>query len=226
MNKIQTADILATRADTGEVRATLGNAATGRGYLQEAAVYGPDGFVSRPLPPTDGECAQALYAKLGHHTAVIGSRDNRHADKVGTMDDGDRMIVSGGEARIMVKYGRDAINLYTVNQGVDQSMMIDLDGAAGLTTISNGKAYVTMREDKLVLAVNGGGSITIDKGGIKLIGGSIDVLGGFVRLGDQGGGSPGMVPMALGASPAAVASAKVFGALMVFALAFLVLVFG
>jgi len=215
---ILTADILATEATDGEVRAQLGDAALGKGFVQEAAIYGVDGFVGRPNPPDDeGNAAQALYLQDGDDTQIIGTRDNRWADKVGTMEPGDRAIITDGEARVFVKQSRDAVVLYSVNQPEDKSMLIDIGGLEGEIKIVNGGAFITMTNDSIVLAVNGGGSLTIDADGVRAIGNSFQAVAPVVQLGDVGGGTPAPPTPAnavavSAASPPNLVSTKVFAA--------------
>jgi len=209
---ILTADILATEATDGEVRAQLGDAALGKGFVQEAAIYGVDGFVGRPNPPDDeGNAAQALYLQDGDDTQIIGTRDNRWADKVGTMEPGDRAIVSKGAARVFLKNERDAVVIYTEhgNQGI--GMLIDVGGVEGEIKIVNGAgSFITMTGDSIVMAVDGGGSLTIDRDGVRVTGGSFQAVTGTVALGDQGGGLPPTVPVIVGPAAPGAPSLKIF----------------
>ena len=213
MPEILTADILATEATDGEVRAQLGDATLGKGFVQEAAIYGVDGFVGRPNPPdVEGNAAQALYLQDGDDTQILGTRDNRWADKVGTMEPGDRAIITDGEARVFVKQSRDAVVLYSVNQPEDKSMLLDIGGLEGEIKIVNGGAFITMTNDSIVLAVNGGGSLTIDADGVRVIGNSFQAVAMSVQLGDVGGGTPAPQTGGVlwGPTPGTIPSSKVF----------------
>jgi len=211
-----TADIITTDATGGEVRAQIGDAAKNVGYAQEVAIYGPDGFIGRPNDASGPDAARALYVQDGDENFIIGTRDNRFADKVGTMEPGDRAIVTDGEARVMIKQVRDAVVLYTVNQPEDKSMLIDLGGMEGEIKIINGGAVMTMTNDMITLATNsGGGTITIGPAGVTITGSAIQLVAPVVQLGDTGGGvvappSPATAVAYSAAGPANVVSAKVF----------------
>ena len=202
---ILTADILATEATDGEVRAQLGDAALGKGFAQEVAIYGVDGFVGRPNPPdAEGNAAQALYLQDGDDAQIFGTRDNRWVDKVGTMDPGDRGIITDADARVFVKQVRSAVVLYTLNQPADASMLIDLGGAEGKIRIVNGGAVVEMENDVINLSVNGGGGIKISADGVTISGSAIQLVAEVVQLGQLG---PGVPPPAIAGSPGAAVQA-------------------
>lgn len=213
---VLTADVLGSDAETGEIRCKLGDSATAEGYSTGAAIYGPDGFIGRPNPPSvDGGACQALYVQDGDDHKIVGTRDNRWVDKVGTMDPGDRAIVTDAEARVFVRQGRSAVVLYTLNVPADKSMMIDLGGIEGQLTVMNGGAIMTMKDDEIVLAVNGGGAIRISADGVQITGACFQATTGAVQLGDLGGGiAPPQVPATSGVlwgpSPGTAPSSKVF----------------
>jgi len=172
-----TADVLDSTADDGEVRVKLGYLANGEGIDHGAAVWGPDGFLSRPNVPDATECSQALYMQSANRRYCLGFRDNRYAPLVGNLEPGDRMIVTDGEARIAVKQSDDMVNLYTVNQKTDASMMVALDGANGELNLMNGKAYIRLGEDPsgascITLGISGGASISLYEDGTVQIDGA------------------------------------------------------
>lgn len=216
-----TADVLGSDATDGEIRVHLGDASSGRGFSKDNPVYGPDGFIGRPNPPSaDGSAAQAVYVHDGDDHRVLGVRDNRWKDKVGTMDDGDRAIVTEGAARIFVKNGRDAVVLYTeANDG--KGMLLDIGGVEGEVQIINGKGgtFFRMGDHEIVLAVDGGGTLTIDAEGVRVTGANFQATAGSVQLGDMGGGTPPpALPPLIGVAygppgvgpPVTTASTKVF----------------
>ena len=215
---ILTADILATEATDGEVRAQLGDAALGKGFAQEVAIYGVDGFVGRPNPPdAEGNAAQALYLQDGDDAQIIGTRDNRWADKVGTMDDGDRAIVSEGAARFFLRNERDAIVLYTEHGTEGKGMLLDIGGVEGEIKIINGAgpSFITIGPDSITMGVDGGGTLTIDKDGVRVTGASFQAVTTKVQLGDMGGTGTPPPPLpvnacGIGASPAVAPSTSVF----------------
>ncbi len=102
----QTADILLSTAEDGEIRVNLGELSTGEGFFSDVQVWGPDGFISRPNESDDKGCVQALYIVDGQQQRVAATRDNRYAKQAGTPDPGDRFIVTKGAPRILIKQKR------------------------------------------------------------------------------------------------------------------------
>lgn len=213
------ADVLAVTTDGGEVRIRIGDAVLQQGFGEGIPAYGPDGFIGvQNLPTEDGKSAQLMYVQDGNRKICIGSRDNRFKEKIGTGKPGDRMIITDGEARFMIKQERDAVTLYTVNQDADKSMMLDLDGSAGQALWLNAEAFIRLMKDEIVLAVNGGGAIRISKDGVQVTGGSFQAVCGAVQLGDMGGGiapppTPASAVAITVAGPVNTVSTKVFAAL-------------
>lgn len=179
------ADILQSTAEDGEIRCTLGYLYDGRGIGQAEPVWGVDGFVSRPNAQTADGAAMAFYLQGANHKYILATRDNRFADKVGTLDAGDRAIITDGEARVLVKKERDAVVLYTVNQKVDQSMMVDMGGVDGATKIINGKCFFAMTDDginaSITLGISGGSSMTLFEDG------TVSINGAFFNCATPGG---------------------------------------
>jgi hypothetical protein len=210
------ADILASDTSNGEVRCKLGEATTGHGKSADVAMYCAHGFIGVPeAPDADGSACQAFYAQDGDEQKIVGTRDNRLAAQVGQLDPGDRAIISTGDARVLVKRKGSSATLLTKNAKTNKTMMVIADGEHGEAKIQNGGAFVLVKDDKIVLAVNGGGAITIGKAGVQVTGGSFQATTGAVQLGDQGGGiAPPPSPasaVAVGPQPGAV-STKVFAA--------------
>ncbi len=209
-------DILASDTSNGEVRCKLGEATTGHGKSADVAMYCAHGFIGVPdEPDADGSACQAFYAQDGDEQKIVGTRDNRLAAQVGELKEGDRAIVSKGDARVLVKKAGASATLFTKNQKTGKSILIIADGEHGEAKIQNGNAFVLVKDDKIVLAVNGGGAITISKAGVQVTGGSFQATTGAVQLGDQGGGTPPppspASAVAVGPQPGAV-STKVFAA--------------
>lgn len=199
------ADVLASTADTGEVRVQLGYCETGKGVAQDVGHWGPWGFVSRPLPALDGAAAMAWYVQDGNAKRVLGYSDPRYADRVGELQDGDSAIVSDGEARFLLKRERDLLTLYTKSRITDLSMYITLDAEAGTIQLLNGNAYMQMQDEEIVLAVNGGGSIVINKSGVHVGGNyaAINTAGG--HLGQIVGAIPSVGACSIVAGPTGIA---------------------
>lgn len=214
-NPFDTADVLSVDTSQGEVRLTVGDAVRGRGRYADLPQYGPDGFIGIPnVPSANGDAAQAFYAVDGYGRIVLGTRDNRFASKIGTGSPGDRMIVTDGEARFLIKQETDSVSIYTINQKTGQSMMVNLNGEDGVVTITNGGAITTMVDDEIVMAVDGGGAIRMYSGGVTIRGSAVHIAADKVFLGQlPNGGPPPISPLTavgIGASPAVVPSTKVF----------------
>jgi hypothetical protein len=219
------ADVVAVDTSSGEVRLRVGDAARELGFADNCQFFSAGGFISAPnLPGSNGEACQALYVKDGDSVICIGTVDNRFAPAVGSLKPGDWAIVSDCTSRLLLKQATDTISIYAENQKtspVGQAMLVQHDAKNGVTLIMNGEAFAKFTSGpaggEIELTVNGGGSIRIHKGGVSIVGGDITLIGGFVRLGDMGGGTA--VPpsptnsVALGpGGPVNIVSTKVFAA--------------
>lgn len=169
-----TDDVLNSTADGGELRVDLGDIRDGVGLAAEVVLWGTDGFVSRPNDPDDSakECARALYFVDGDERIVIGTVDARYASKVGTLEPGDRAIVGKGEQRLLVKEGNESVTMYSVNQSTNSSMLVSVSGEDGTITLVNGGAIFTIEDDKIIMAINGGGYLEVNKSGVAIRGAS------------------------------------------------------
>lgn len=186
--RVGVADVLGTTADSGEVRCKLGYHFDETGIDNAAPAWGLDGFISRPSDPSSAGAAQAFFVQDANRRYVVSLRDNRFASKVGTLDPGDRAIVTDGEARVLLKQQRDAVVLYTENAPADKSMMVDLGGADGTIKITNGRCALTMFDDGvdayISLTVSGGATLTMKSDGtVSLDGAYFNCATGGGRLG-------------------------------------------
>lgn len=210
------ADVVAVTTDNGELRVRVGDVGLEQGFADRIPVYGPDGFIGIPnLPGDDGKAAQAIYFYDGNRKICIGTRDNRFAANIGTGKPGDRMIVTDGNARFLIKQEKDSVTLYTINSLVDQDMMVSLDGSTGQMLFQNGGTFFKMLKDAIEFAINGGPTFRMSADGIQMTGGACDIICGLVRLGDQGNGLPALPasPVAITqAGPVNTTSTKVFAA--------------
>lgn len=164
------ADVLLSTATDGEVRVNLGNLFDGAGLGAEVGVWGVDGFVSRPNDPDAAGACQAIYLVDGQDKRVIATRDNRWAAKVGTLQPGDRGIVTNSAARVLVKRAQDSVTLFTENATDDgSSMMVNLDGSTGKLLAAVGGAYLEMDKDAITLSA-GGSMLRIDAAGVFTFG--------------------------------------------------------
>ena len=217
------ADVLHSTADKGEVRVNFGEETTGEGLRADVQVWGPDGFVSRPNDPSDKGVCQALYLVDGQQQRVIATRDNRFAAQAGTLDPGDRLIVSDSPARFYLKRKRQRIGLYTEAKDPPpvggKGMTIDLDGEAGNVLIKRGGQVFELAADGGISIVCAGAgsqsSITMTPTSITLSAGVIYIDGGNVTVGVTGGavrpGIPGVDSALYGAmGQSGVASSCVF----------------
>lgn len=148
-------------------------------------MWGPFGYFAVPNPAADGEAASVMYVREGNSDRVIAGKDMRYAEKAGDLKPGDVMIVTNGEARFVLKNAADSVTLYTVNENTELSMMVHLDGASGAIQVVNGNSQVRLDDKKILLAVNGGGSILIDEEGVH--------IGGKQFNADTGGGTLGVI---------------------------------
>lgn len=199
------ADILSSEVKDGEVRVQVGDFATQTGWGQNASVWGPDGFFSRPNDPDADGAAMALVLEGGNAKRIFGARDNRFSPRVGEMMPGDRMIVSRGEARFLLKAEKDGIALYTANQlDGGSSMLVSLEGESGLLQTFNGQTTITQTKDRVLIAA-GAAFIDMDAvtGQIRISGQVVWVGGGSTLLGQMPGGGapvPGLTSALIGPS--------------------------
>lgn len=193
---IRCLDALDSTADNGVVRIKVGDAASNEGYSADCGVWGVGGFVSRPdLPSAAGAC-EVLTVTDGNERRVIGTRDKRHAPKVGTLEEGDRAIVGSSPARLFVKAGKKSVVLYTEDDD-GSSMLINVEGESGkIQIIHGGGASFEMSKDTIVLSA-GGSSLEIGPKGISAIGAHIGLNAMGINLGIIGaqGESPPMAPL-------------------------------
>lgn len=192
-------DALLSTVTSGEVRLKIGNKATNEGYGDGVAMWGTDGFIARPNAPDARGACQVLALQDGNNYRCIGARDNRIADKVGTLAEGDRAIVTDAECRVIVKKATEAVTLYTAAQNGGASIMATVSGEGDGTIqlIHGGGAYVTVDKDKIVASA-GGSSITIDAGGVQVVGAYIglNAPGGNLGLVGPQGEMPPAAPLA------------------------------
>jgi hypothetical protein len=183
---IRLADVTTSVAENGEVTTVLGRTETGKG-ITRGVVYGSGpAFVSQPNDPSEDGACRALYMVEGQTVRVFAMSDNRFNSQAGTLANGDAAIVSDCDARFLLKREGNSVTLYTVNEKDDlNSVMVHLNGKDGEILILNGGAKVSLETDRIVLAVNGGGSIVIDENGVT--------IGGKEFHADCGGGTFGLI---------------------------------
>lgn len=192
--RIGTADVVSSTAEGGEVRCTLGRVTEGLGVDSASPFWGLDGFVSLPNASTSDSAPQAIYLQDANRRYVLGVRDNRFSSQVGELDPGDRAIVTDGEARVLVKQVRDAVVLYTVNQPIDKTMMVELSGADGTITLTNGKSFLVLKDDSITLGVGNAQLSLHADGTIQLDGGTFVCATAGGQLGTMAPMAPPMPP--------------------------------
>lgn len=216
MMEINTADVVGVDIVDSEARLRLGDAVREEGWAKDVPMFGLAGFVSAPLPPENGESAQALYVRSGNRLRVIGTRDNRIATKAGSLQPGDSAIFCDNEARLLLKRDTDTISMYSVNQSTDQSMLAAVNGADGVISLVNGEAFIEIGADYIALGVKDGCTVKIGKDSVDVFGNAFQAATNQVFLAWQAPGTvmPPPVPtnaVAVGvAGPVNLVSTKVF----------------
>lgn len=205
----EVADVLGSEVvSTGEVRVDLGDELSGDGWDKGVAMWGLDGFITRPNERSaDGVC-QALFVYDGNTRRVIGSRDNRFAQQAGALAPGDRAIVTDGPARFFLKRETDTISLYTEHGGT--SMAATLDGSTGTISLFNASGCVIeMRDSEIVLAA-GGTMLVLNADGLAVFGKHCALNTGGGNLGTLGPIPPPVATNAIlyGASSLEIPSTK------------------
>jgi len=192
MPNFDTSDILNLTTEDGEVRVDLGDIRTGKGISAESVTWGSDGFISVPNEPDNStkECARALYFDDGYERIVIGTYDARYAEQVGSLESGDRMIVSKGEQRLLAKQSNESITMYSKNQVTGSSMMVSVHGEDGAILIVNGKSSIQILDDKIVFNVANKSWIEIKEEGVVVGGGSCTLA---CPKGQIGAPAPGVI---------------------------------
>jgi hypothetical protein len=170
-------------APNGAVRLRVGDAFNEEGYSADTPVYGLPNVVSVPLPPENGEAAQAMCVENGVRRRIVAMRDNRIASKGGSLQPGDTAIYTDGEAKVLVKRDSDSVALYTVGADSGNSMMVTVDGANDQILLHTGGAFIKVGQDEIVLAVNGGGALRLSKDGLHFQGNNAEVKASTIKMG-------------------------------------------
>lgn len=209
------ADILHSSAEGGEVRINYGEETTGEGKLNDVQMWGPDGYIARPNDPSDKGAAQVYHCVEGQAQIAIATRDNRFAAQAGTLEPGDRMIVTDGPSRFYMKRASRRIGLYTeaVNTppAGGKGMLIEADGDSGVLRLRAGGAVIELDANSGTITLTAAGitgkSVLVlsPTEGAQIIAGAIhlDTLG-FLTLGLNSSqtrpGIPGVDTVIIGAS--------------------------
>jgi hypothetical protein len=183
------ADVLLSDVTNGEVRVNVGEETTGAGFGSSCTLWAPDGFISCPSPADATGACQIFWVQEGDQKICVAARDNRLKDKVGSLQPGDKAIVSTVDARFLLKASDNGISLMTFNGG-DQSqpMLVNISGSKGSATIYIGgpggtSSVLQMTPTSIKLGVANGGSLTIDAQGVHVTGTSFNANCGGGTLG-------------------------------------------
>lgn len=136
------ADVLVTSSTSGDVRVQVGNQASGDGWANGLAMWGIWSLISRPKAPTSAGACQVVYLNDGNSKRAIAQRDNRYAANAGTVDEGDTVIVTSGDAKVILDDSAQSVTLYAKNGG--QELTIRVDGDNGTITMSANGATITL----------------------------------------------------------------------------------
>lgn len=187
-------DILGVeRSSSGELRIKVGDIATGEGKNQDCAVWGMDGFISRPNNPTATAACQALIQEDGSARRIVGTKDNRFISAYGQLESGDRAIVSTSKARLLYKNATASIVSYTETPNGDVCI-VSLEGSSGTLTVSlggpDGTAMIQAKSGSIMLASGGGAGITLKGKNVTITGDICWIATGRQVIGQIGGLPP------------------------------------
>ena len=219
-------DVLLSTAEKGEIRVNIGDVDKKVGYAINVPVWGPDGYISRPNDPEDGAC-RAVYFVDGHNRRVLATCDNRFAKQAGTLEPGDRMIVSDSPARFFLRKKDQRIGFYT--ESIDDAtvggkgMLLDLSGKEAAITIKVWGCLLHMdgKAGRIMLTASNGSqasTLVLDAvNGASIMAGVLNVDCPFATIGLNSDGTrpgkPGVDTVILGAvGTTGIASPKIYAA--------------
>jgi hypothetical protein len=198
MSDSNIADVVSTKLLNGEVRFAVGDSTDGSGIDHDVAPWGQDGFVSRPNDPDADGAPKVYYVFEGQEKRALGVVDRRSSARAGELAPGDRAIVSNCNARFFLKKQSDALTLFTTDAD-GKPLLFELNGSKGNCTVlitgaSGGNALFQMSPGKIILGVDGGGSLVIDSQGVHVFGPHFAANTASGNLGVIGGVAPPLVP--------------------------------
>lgn len=188
-------DILSTEMVGGEIRCKLGDSASNTGFVDDAAIWGVDGFYSRPADPDENGACMGVYAQDGNTRRIIATKDNRIVTLYGEIEPGDRAIVAHNGTVALFKANGD-INLVTFNQQQnDALMMVDISGRTGTITqmvggVAGSSLYAQTWDEIKMTA--GGSTFALNQFGVSVSGNwfSCNTAGGNLGM-----TAPGVAPV-------------------------------
>jgi hypothetical protein len=179
-------DVLSTELNEAkELRLKLGDSNDENGGVcADVAAWGVAGFISRAADPNSEGCCQALLAIDGSDKRVVGQKDNRLNKRYGEIGPGESAMVTSGSARLLGKL-EDITALAENSDG--QLLILQLSGKNNNFTLmlpgSDGTTMIQAKSGEIKFAVDGGGSIVLDKKGAHIYGGTCEIATGTVLLG-------------------------------------------
>lgn len=198
-------DVLGVETESGAPRFQLGDLVLGKGEWNKAPFWGTDGFAAAPNPDDKEGTCSIISLPLGNEEQILGSIDRRYVTKTGTLEPGDRMIYSRGEARLVLKAATDVLVLYTARKSDGTAIVSSVDAENGTASMTVGLTAVEVSEEQILLSINGGPAITLAKDPltgqktIVLTADQINVDGGLVTVGLLPGGiRPALIPLQSG----------------------------
>jgi hypothetical protein len=113
-------DVLSTTQSTttGLVTAQLGDVVSEVPSSDDAEWYFPPGVVARPRAPDAGKkAAQVIAVTRANHDAIVGMRDERVQQIVGTLDDGETAVFASAENGGVAVFKKDGSIAVTAGDG-------------------------------------------------------------------------------------------------------------
>lgn len=147
---------------------TLGNAATGEVFSQQALLYSLPGLLSIPVGPgtfdssgnftesnTSVSGCQAISYFKDDQWIVLGLRDTRTQLQAGTLEPGETCLYSQiGQGRVILKKD-GSINLYTAASASATAMCLSMNPATDTISLVNSKGYGIIISDSGVTITTG-----------------------------------------------------------------------
>lgn len=198
-------DILGSAvASNGSVRVKVGDSSDGEGWGQGIEAWGPDGYVWRPNAASAGSAARALYLTDGPIKRVVATADVRYLSRAGTMNAGDRAIITNSPARFKIVQSTDTVELYSESSG--NPVKVSVEGSGNKVTIrTGGNAKVEIVGNTATLEA-AGASVSIDASGNVTV--LPNIVGGVIKL---GWGASAATPVAIMSGGSPVPSTKIYG---------------
>ena len=191
-NLFDVADVLGVELEAGEYRLKLGRAVDGLGIASAVPSWGQTGLVCIPDPPTSGDACMSFFVRDGDQLVSLATRDNRYADKIGSLTAGTRGFVTRSAVRMLLNPEHDSWTAYTEDPDGNANM-IDLRGEDGTMTFLGRGWTITGGDHEIVMAIDGGATLTLNQQGIFVTGSHCSLACPTGNLGSLGPGVPNVV---------------------------------